>query len=162
MLCGAVRSLAAASRMSQTPMLPVRSVLLAAPSLCCSLHRTAAAPFAAVTSRKKLIKSGLVFWHLLQQRMELLPPCSKACGTCAREPARGHTCTHRHTHTHTNTHKHYSMEPHSQFPTLPTLVFVMSAKQQQEDWMLEKWGGEGRKALPWGLLSVWWAHLYQR
>lgn len=90
LLWGAVRSLAAASRMSQTPMLLVRSVLLAAPSLCCSLHRTAAAPFAAVTSRKKLIKAGLVFLHCYSNGWSSRP---HAVG---RMHTRAHARTHRH------------------------------------------------------------------
>lgn len=109
--------------MSQTPMLAVRSILLAAPSLCCSLHRTAAAPFAAVTSWKKLINSRLVFLHLLQQRMELLPPCSRA-----------------HTHTHAQTPQDTHGANAGQCSTLPTWALVMLAKVQREDWMSQQMG----------------------
>lgn len=116
----AALSLAAASRMSQTPMLAVRSILLAAPSLCCSLHRTAAAPFAAVTSWKKLINSRLVFLHLLQQRVELLPPCSRA-----------------HTHTHAQTPQDTHGANAGRCSTLPTWALGMLAKVQREDWMLK-------------------------
>lgn len=116
-------SLAAASRMSQTPMLAVRSILLAAPSLCCSLHRTAAAPFAAVTSWKKLINSRLVFLHLLQQWMELLPPCSRA-----------------HTHTHAQTPQDTHGANVGQCSTLPTWALGMLAKVQWENWTSQEKG----------------------
>lgn len=128
----AALSLAAASRMSQTPMLAVRSILLAAPSLCCSLHRTAAAPFAAVTSWKKLINSRLVFLHLLQQRVELLPPCRRA-----------------HTHTHAQTPQDTHGANAGRCSTLPTWALGVLAKGQREDCVSQRGNASGFPLVCW-------------